>query len=233
MRRAAAGFTLLELVLAMTGVALIAAICYGAFHVGIRAVERGEMAVVTAQRLRILGDVFVRQIKSAANYTAYDPEEGMEYPYFVGEPRRMSFVTAAGQLSGGGLVRVTYRFEEEPVRQLLLDEEPLFTHRSLTETEDEQPMRHTAVLLEHFESATFLYAGLDPGEEGNAAVTWCATWDPTLLLGDDDCDAEMEEVLPRAVRIVLTGVPGVEGGVWGQDIPLMVVTFGEDNGGTF
>ena len=46
----ARGFTLVEVVIAMTTLALVVAICYGAFHLGIRAVERGEVAVVAAQR---------------------------------------------------------------------------------------------------------------------------------------------------------------------------------------
>ena len=41
------GFTLMEVILAMTALALIAATCYGAFYLGIRATERGEVAVVT------------------------------------------------------------------------------------------------------------------------------------------------------------------------------------------
>ena len=42
-----AGFTLLEVVLAMTSLVMVTAICYAAFHLGMRAVERGEVAVVT------------------------------------------------------------------------------------------------------------------------------------------------------------------------------------------
>src|SRR2546427_12863873 len=41
----ARGFTLLEIVIALTALALITVICYGAFHLGIRAMERGEVAV--------------------------------------------------------------------------------------------------------------------------------------------------------------------------------------------
>ena len=63
-----AGFTLLEVVLAMTSLVMVTAICYAAFHLGMRAVERGEVAVVTAQRLRVASDVLIRQVKSAVPY---------------------------------------------------------------------------------------------------------------------------------------------------------------------
>ena len=79
----------------MTALALIAAICYGAFHLGIRAVERGEMAVVTAQRLRVASDVLIRQVKSTVAYPACNEEEEV-YPYFFGTATSMTFITAAG-----------------------------------------------------------------------------------------------------------------------------------------
>ena len=41
---------MLEVVLAMTLLAMVTAIIYAAFHLGIRAVEKGQMAVVSAQR---------------------------------------------------------------------------------------------------------------------------------------------------------------------------------------
>jgi prepilin-type N-terminal cleavage/methylation domain-containing protein len=47
-RRGRAGFSLLEVMLAMVALALVSMICYGAFHLGIRAVEKGEVAVVTS-----------------------------------------------------------------------------------------------------------------------------------------------------------------------------------------
>ena len=94
------GFTLLELILAMSALALIATICYAAFHLGIRAVERGEVAVVTAQRLRVASDVLIRQVKSTVAYPVCNTEEEL-YPYFVGTATSMSFITAAG-LEGGG-----------------------------------------------------------------------------------------------------------------------------------
>src|SRR5439155_14005706 len=90
------GFTLLEVVLAMTALALITAICYGAFHLGIRAVESGERAVVTAQRLRVATDVLIRQVKSAVPYPARNKDDDV-YPYFVGTATSLTFITANAQ----------------------------------------------------------------------------------------------------------------------------------------
>src|SRR5207244_12733177 len=103
-----AGFTLLELVLAMTALALLAAICYGAFHLGIRAVERGEVAVVTAQRLRVASDLLIRQVKSAVPYPARNRDDEV-YPYFLCMATSITVVTAAGQEGRGGLARAVRR----------------------------------------------------------------------------------------------------------------------------
>src|SRR5262245_2458891 len=69
------GFTLLEVVIALTALALVTVICYGAFHLGIRAMERGEVAVVAAQRLRVATDVIIRQIKSIVPYKARNRDD--------------------------------------------------------------------------------------------------------------------------------------------------------------
>ena len=71
-----AGFTLLEVMLAMTSLVMVTAICYAAFHLGMRAVERGEVAVVTAQRLRVASDVLIRQVKSAVPYPSTHTSPG-------------------------------------------------------------------------------------------------------------------------------------------------------------
>ena len=60
-----AGFTLIEVMISITLLALVAGICYAAFYLGVRAVGKGEMAVVTAQRLRAATDVLIHQVKSA------------------------------------------------------------------------------------------------------------------------------------------------------------------------
>jgi prepilin-type N-terminal cleavage/methylation domain-containing protein len=100
-----AGFTLIEVLISITLLALVAGICYAAFHLGIRAVGKGEMAVVPAQRLRAATDVLIHQVKSAVASPALI--DGDTYPYFYGDKTSMSFVTEAGQLGGGGRAGVS------------------------------------------------------------------------------------------------------------------------------
>jgi prepilin-type N-terminal cleavage/methylation domain-containing protein len=221
-----AGFTLLEVVLAMTALAMITAICYGAFHVAIRAVERGEVAVVTTQRLRVAADVMSRQIKSMHTYPVLG-EDDTPYPFFFGTATSLTFVTAAGVGGGGGLRKVVYQVVDDPPR-LLMSESSFFSPETLGQDPVDQPGELTAVLLEGFRGITFNYL-YDEGLDEKAAPR--ATWN---TMDDDD-----DEVLPVAIGIQVDGLPGMEldvtdtGGSgasipWGQEKPVMKGVFSED-----
>jgi prepilin-type N-terminal cleavage/methylation domain-containing protein len=210
--RRPSGFTLLEVVLAMVILALMSAICYGAFHVAIRAVERGEVAVVTAQRLRSATDVMIRQVKSTVAYPVQNEDEDV-YPFFVGQPQSMTFVTANGLLGGGGLARVRYYVQPDPLA-LVLEEDPYFSPADLGEMQPDEPGLAAAVLLDGFRGLQFQYL-LDDG----ADLEWRNDW-----------DGYEEDLLPSAVRIMIEGLPGLELDVWGQEIPIMVTTYGDANG---
>jgi general secretion pathway protein J len=209
--RSAAGFTLLEVVLAMTLLAMVTAICYAAFHLGVRAVEKGEVVVVAAQRLRVASDVLIRQIKSAVPYPARNADEDV-YPYFVGSSSAMTFITAAGLTGGGGLTRVTYRFEDAPPR-LVIEESTLFSPDELGRGTANAPT-HATTLLDGFRTLKFEYLMND-----GADTEWHGGW-----------DGQSDEMLPSAVRILVEGLPGIEGDTWGQEIPIMATTYGDNMG---
>jgi prepilin-type N-terminal cleavage/methylation domain-containing protein len=200
------GFTLIEVVLGMSILALIASICYGAFHLGIRAVERGEVAVVTAQRLRVASDVLIRQVKSIVAYPACNAEEEV-YPYFVGTATSMTFITATGLEGGGGLTRVAYQLVDDPPR-LVMAEGSRFSPAVLGEENLPPPTDRTAVLLDGFKTLRFQYMMND-----GVDTEWRDEW-----------DSYEEEMLPAAVRILIDGLPGIELETWGQEIPLMLVS---------
>ena len=187
----AAGFTLLEVVLAMSSLAMLTAIIYGAFHLGTRALEKGQNAVVTSQRLRATNDVLVRQIKSAVAYPARNEDEGAFW-YFKGTPSTMQFVTAAGLQGGGGQVEVTYAIEDGPrcgssSPCLLLTENPHISPDSLGKGRVDRAGARSAVLLDGFRHMSFDY--WDPDERDPPG--YAPRWNPF------DHDR-----LPPAVRII-------------------------------
>jgi len=194
----------------MTSLAMVTAICYAAFHLGMRAVERGEVAVVTAQRLRVASDVLIRQVKSAVPYPVRTEDDDV-YPYFSGTATSMSFITAAAQQGGGQLARVTYRLEENPPR-LMITESPSFSSDGLGREKLERAGERTTVLLDGFRTLRFEYLS----DDGTDAPEWHSSWE-----GRD------EEILPNAIRITVDGLPGLEVDTWGQEIPIMVATLTE------
>jgi prepilin-type N-terminal cleavage/methylation domain-containing protein len=212
-RRFDRGFTLLELLLAMTALALVTTICYAAFNLGIRAMQAGEVAVVTAQRLRVASDVIIRQLKSAVPYAVRNQDEDV-YPFISGTATSLSFITTAGLSGGGGLTCVNYRLEGQPP-QLVLEESLHFSPDSLGEDQFCKPAERSTVLLDNIESIKFEYMMNDGAE-----TEWRGDW-----------SGHEEETMPAAVRIVGRGIPGLEGGIWGQEIPLMALTVaGAGNG---
>ncbi len=207
-RGGAQGFTLLELSLAMAILGMIAAMCYGAFHLGVRAVERGEVAVVTAQRLRVASDVLIRQVKSVVAYPARNEDEEV-YPYFMGTATSMTFVTATGLQGGGGLVQVVYQVGDDPPR-LCVSENRYVSPDALGRDAVDDACRTGTTLLDNFRDLKFEYL-MNDGVE----TEWRQAW-----------DGHEEEMLPSAVRILVDGMPGLEMDAWGQEIPVMTTAYG-------
>jgi prepilin-type N-terminal cleavage/methylation domain-containing protein len=213
-RHGRAGFTLLEVMLAMTSLAMLTAIIYAAFHLGTRAVERGQASVVTAQRLRAASDVLIRQVKSVDPYCSRSVEDG-EYPYFFGNDHSMTFVTAAGQLGGGGLVRVCWVITDDPPG-LQLTESAAFSPDALGKDDDTTDCTGPhATVVDGFRRARFQYLYRE-SNESKEDQEWRGSW-----------DARDDGILPAAVQVEIEGLPGFGGDVWGTEIPIMTSHYRE------
>lgn len=84
---AGAGFTLLELVLALTLTSLLALVAYGSLNLSLKAVTRGRVAVDRLQELRVGETILERSLSSAVMGSLGNRN------YFIGEPRQMRFFT--------------------------------------------------------------------------------------------------------------------------------------------
>jgi general secretion pathway protein J len=204
------GFTLLEMMLSMTIVGLIIALVSAGFQLAGTAIGGGERAAEQNQRVRLAADLMMRQIKSAVLYPAVD-EDDYEYPFFEGARRDLAFITATAQSGGGGLALVTYRVQGDPP-VLVISEISAFSRNALGQGDglDGLPSQE-AVLLSGFTDMYFEYLMSDGIEN-----EWFEAW-----------SGKEEEELPTAVRLVVDGLAGLGGGIWSQDIPLMVAAFGE------
>jgi general secretion pathway protein J len=200
-----AGFTLLEMILALVIFGMIAAVVYSAFYFGHRAVTSGERAADANQRIRLAEEMLGRQIRSTVYYWAKHDEENV--PFFLGASDGMTFVTSAPQSRGGtGLAVVTYRFAEG---KLVVEERTNFLPDDLYKPPSDARVER-AVLLEGFSSFRFEYL---PAEERD--LGWADKW-----------DARDEDTLPAVVRLTVDGLAYFGGAPWVREIPILTMAAG-------
>jgi general secretion pathway protein J len=211
------GFTLVELVIAMTLMALIAVGLSGVLVIGARSASSAERKTEQARRYRVATELIVRQIRSTAALRLPEDEsdelsEGEDIAYFLGESDRLSFITAAPQApENSGLAVVDLWVEEG---QLMMSESPYFLLASEGKIGAEfEDLTFAATLLYDVESVSFEYQRSDLEREN-----WANSW-----------DASEEEALPVAVKIEIK--PSVDGGpYWYHEVPLFVATLNEVTG---
>jgi len=177
-----AGFTLLEVVVALTIFALMGAILYGALALAQKAVERSQVRFEKNQQMRAFADLMGSYVRSSHPYRATPQDPAI---YYQGEEEQLSFVSASSLALGGrgmALVRVSWQEREGGEGALTLSEElPV----RLGEEGGVGGQRNSVVLREGIKQLRFTY--LDPQSDGEQ---WEERW-----------DAAERKVLPRAVRL--------------------------------
>lgn len=206
------GFTLLEVMLAMTALAMLTAIIYGAFNLGVRAVEKGQLVVVGAQRARAASDVMRRQLKSMVPYPCRPDEDSDPVPYFeVGQnPPSLSFITAAGLHGGAGMEHVRYEVRGDPPQLVLMDS-PVFWFLKGRCSDVVTRDTTEAVLLDGFRTITF-----EP-QAYESDTKW------------SEGDGVEEFGLPRSIHISVEGLPGASSTALGSgEVPVVANLASED-----
>ncbi len=167
-----AGFTLLEMLVSLVILALMVAVIFGAFHLGVQSYERGERMVEITQE-RVYGWEHVsRQIQSAYPYTA---QQGKIY--FLGDSDAMDFVSAYSIRWGGrrGFMRVSYRVREiaDDGYAFMVFEEQLLDNDRLKEDVNRDEYE---VLLRTDERPVFHYFKKKAGAAEESEGTWEESW---------------------------------------------------------
>lgn len=104
--RRPAGFTLLELVVAITLMGLILVVLYGGLRLGLNGTDSGEQRAEASNRLRLVQEFLRRQLaQSMTVYRTNDQQE--KVVVFAGQPNGIEFVAPMlTQLGQGGLYRI-------------------------------------------------------------------------------------------------------------------------------
>ena len=94
-RRRQGGFTLIEVVLALSIVAAMLAIVFGALRVGIRAWQRGDERTETLQHARSLNALLAQTMGGMTPYMGPAAAGSQPEVIFQGDPDRIGFVTVS------------------------------------------------------------------------------------------------------------------------------------------
>ena len=180
------GFTLLELLIALSIVGVLLAIAFGGLRTGIMAWTRGEDRAEVQQRARGLSQILVRAVGGAYPYQGVIADAGQKRIFFNGAGQRLEFVTQTPALPSGvpaAFTAVGIALEDDAQGRALVVRQRILPNR--------EPFKDATVALR------------DPTVQGlelrylSAEGSWTDSW-----------DASTEKKLPSAIRIRVSTVRG-------------------------
>ena len=185
-RRGQRGFTLLELVLALSIVAAMLAIIFGGLRVGIRAWQRGDERTESQQHARSLNALLALSLGGTAAYLGPAPAGVQPEVLFQGAPDRLSFVTVSAPFplpAPIAFTAVTLSIDEGDKPGLAIREKAL---------PNDDPFEDVAPIVvdPSFTAVRFRYLRDTEG-------SWEESW-----------DGAQERAVPRAVEVTLTTMVG-------------------------
>ena len=185
--RRQAGFTLLEILLASTLLAVLLTLAYSTVSGAVRSTRSGEAQIERTDDVRVTQEFLRRQLSHAMPVAFEQPDDGGDRKVFEADDRGIRFVAPMpGHLSRGGL-QVQWLTLSSGRDGLRLE----FDHHQLNGYDPDDPKgedeRPPVTLLDGIAEASFEYRALDDQGE----------------LGDWDSDWEDMEALPVLVRLNL------------------------------
>jgi len=187
------GFTLLELLLAISIFAIVVVVLFSSFWVGIGAWEKGEAGIEFQQRLRAVSELMFREISSAYPYflTPSQLDKHTSYVAFFGEPNSLRFVSYANlHKRASGLCMLEFWVSER--RGLLLGEAAALAANK--EDFDAVPLRSTDYALEICSDVRGLQFRYFDQKNDDEPGEWLERWDPD----------ERQGSMPKIVEVTLT-----------------------------
>jgi len=187
------GFTLIELMLAITIFAMVVGVLFSAFRVGISAWQGGERDIVFHQSMRSVAELVFQEISATYPYklTPGVLDEHDDFSAFFGSSNSLSFVSRATlQNRVGGLSLIELWVDDE--NGLMLGEAPaLFTNYEEMLDINLRTDEYAEVLSPWVNKISFRYFQREEGEDEGV---WQEQWDPRTM---DDYD------LPLMVEVAL------------------------------
>lgn len=174
------GFTLLELLIAMTLLGLILVLLFGGLRLGVRSWDGAQRQVDNMNSVRSLEN-FLRREMSQANPYRWNSGTGQRLA-FLGERNRLSFVAPMpSRVGGGGLYAVSVEFDQTAkARRMVWKNLPVSTQMQDFSALAQAPeMVLAAAELGDVEDIWLSYFG---SESDSAAPRWFERWDNSSRL---------------------------------------------------
>ncbi len=196
------GFTLVELLLAITLMSMLLALAYGGLRAAIRTTETGQKQLEESGNIRITHQFVRRQLNQMQPLpfsVATDADETMII--FEGNSRRIQFVAPMPGYLGQGGPQVQYLELVNGAEGLDL----IFSHQLLQGYDPAFPIeRDPIVLMEGIQEARFEFLAKD---EAGELIGWTGSWDtPDLLPVAVSLDIELGEDSRAYWPLLMAGV---------------------------
>ena len=204
-RSASSGFTLLEVIIAFTILALMSGIIFSSFRMSLNSYEKSQERLYVEARKRVLQDHIKRQIGSlfpvrpSASFLdlqaadAQQPQQSRVFaqmPLFSGTSEAVTFATVAPLMlqKNPGLTVVHYGLAQDEFGNTYMGiaEAPYMGQESFTSMVEPPPGKPLA-LIEDVVNLSFQYYGFDPQSQ---SYDWFDSWNGEELLA-----------IPQAIRI--------------------------------
>ena len=178
LRKASTGFTLIEVLLAMTLLGIMMVLLFSSLTTGAESWNRGEQKIAEVNSKAVVYQFFKRHIPTTR--PLWDNFSGDErYFSFQGEKNKLTFVsTFPASASRKGLQKFEINFIEQDEQSVNVAISPFFPT-----TEDKQWQKEEVVLLESVRDFKFSYFGQDtPNQEPSWLDQWQEKSDLPLLI---------------------------------------------------
>jgi general secretion pathway protein J len=179
------GFTLIELVLALSILALMITVLFGGLRVGIRAWQRGEERANTLEHARSMSQLLEQTLAGAYPFQGQTEQIGQPQTLFQGEAGKLSFVTVSSPVPAAipiAFSAITLSIDGGSAPGLAI----------------------RAKVLPNFDPFEAVAPGiLDPSI---TAIRFRYLRDPDGGAWEDTWDGAEERALPRAIEVTLTAM---------------------------
>ncbi len=206
------GFTLLEMLLAITIFSMVVGVIFTSFRLGSSSWEKGEKDIERYQRIRIVAELIYREVRSCFPYvlTPGELDKHVKFYAFFGEPDSLKFVSSAG-LSNAQRGLFILEFWVSGKNGLMVGQD-----RALGNNLADLSLRgeeSATIIDQNVKKIRFRYYDQKKkGEKGE----WVQHWDPR-----DKLDREMR--LPRAVEVSIDFDMG-RGRVFTEELTVPIYT---------